>query len=192
MESRDDAPRVSGGYTGAADRTMCANAVVNFTYAGSYNFAATAAGDQAVGGLSSGAAAKSVTLFGKFRNVTGLPLRRWSVTYAVEKYRNGTVSTAVQLLASTDGSTWTAVGTPTAFAADADTNGYAADARPGATVTVQRSAAFADAVADGGIFYLAWQISAAEGDVTAGAQALGVDDVTVEPAFPNGLAVCIE
>lgn len=192
VESRNDAPRLSGSFAAASDRTANANAVVNFTYAGSYNFSATAAGDQAVGGLSSGTAAKSVTLFGKFRNVTGLALRRWTVRYSVEKYRNGTVSTAVRLLASTDGVTWTAVGDPTAFAADADTNGYAADARPGATVTVERRAGFASAVADGGVFYLAWQISAAEGDVTAGTQALGVDDVTVEPVYPGGLAVCIE
>lgn len=186
VESRDDAPRVTGSYDTAAPRTLNANAVINFTYAGSYNFAASATGDQSVGGLSSASAAKTVTLFGKFRNATAESFRRWTVTYNVEKYRNGTVSTAVRLLASTDGANWFPVSTPTAFPADADTNGYAADARPGATRAVERQAVFPAPLAPGTVFYLAWQIAAAEGTDTDGTQALGIDDILVTPAYPQG------
>lgn len=186
VESRDDAPRVTGSYDTAAPRTLNANAVINFTYAGSYNFAASATGDQSVGGLSSASAAKTVTLFGKFRNATAESFRRWTVTYNVEKYRNGTVSTAVRLLASTDGANWFPVSTPTAFPADADTNGYAADTRPGATRAVERQAVFPAPLAPGTVFYLAWQIAAAEGTDTDGTQALGIDDILVTPAYPQG------
>ena len=186
VESRDDAPRVTGSYDAAALRTLNANAVINFTYAGSYNFAASTTGDQSVGGLSSASAAKTVTLFGKFRNATAESFRRWTVTYNVEKYRNGTVSTAVRLLASTDGANWFPVSVPTAFPADADTNGYAADARPGATRAVERQAGFPAPLAPGTVFYLAWQIAAAEGTDTDGTQALGIDDILVTPAYPQG------
>ena len=185
VEARDDAPRVSGAYASAADHTINANAVVNFTSAGCYNFSASAAGDQAVGGLSSSNAAKSVTVSAKFQNATGVPVRRWDVRFAVEKYRNGTVGSAVRLLASTNGTDWTSVGQPTALAPDADTNGYAPDARPGMAVAVERQAVFDASVAVGGTFYLAWQVAVAEGSVTAGAQALGIDDVQVLPAYPK-------
>jgi len=192
VESRDDAPRVSGAYAAASERAQWANAVVNFTYAGSYNFSSSTAGDQAVGGLGSASAAKSVTVFGKFRNVTGGALRRWKVAYNVEKYRNGPTGCAVRLLVSTDGETWTAAGEPTAFEADADTNGYPADARPGATVAVETRADLGAALAEGGVFYLAWQISATAGESTADAQALGVDDVTIMPDYLTGTLIMME
>jgi hypothetical protein len=185
IESRDDAPRISGAYTNAAANTTYANAAGSPRDAGSYTFSASAAYDQAVGGLSSSNAAKTVTVSAKFMNAANQPLRRWTVRYAVEKYRNGTVSSAVRLLCSLDGESWTAVGAPTAFAADADTNGYAADARPGATVTVERQAAFDAPITTGGVFYLAWQIAAAESEDSANAQALAIDDVEVRPFCPR-------
>ena len=185
VETRDDAPRLSGAYASASDHTMNANAVANFMSAGCYNFSASAVGDQSVGGLSSSNAAKSVTVSAKFLNATGVPVRRWNVRFAVEKYRNGTVGSAVRLLASTNGMDWTSVGQPTALAPDADTNGYAPDARPGTSVAVERQAVFDASVAAGGTFYLAWQVAASEGSVTADAQALGIDDVQVLPAYPK-------
>jgi hypothetical protein len=189
VESRDDAARVTGRYADASERTLQANAVVNFTWAGSYNFSATAAGDQAVGGLATSNAARTVTLFGKFRNASGQALRRWEVAYNVEKYRNGLTGCAVRLLSSADGETWAEAGEATAFEPDADTNGYAAGARPGATVAVTRSVRLAESVAPGGVFYLAWQISATAGESTADAQALGVDDVRVAPQYPRGTLI---
>jgi hypothetical protein len=191
VETRSDAPRMTGRYADASDRTANANAVLNFTWAGSYNFASSVAGDQSVGGLATSNASRTVTLFGRFRNATGHALRRVEVAYAVEKYRNGLTGCAVRLLSSTDGETWAEAGEPTAFAADADTNGYAADARPGASVAAWRTAALAAPRAAGEVFYLAWQISATEGESTADAQALGVDDIRVTPAHPHGSAVLL-
>jgi len=185
VETRDDAPRISGVYASASDHTMNANAVVNFTYAGSYNFSASAVGDQSVGALSSSNTAKSVTVSAKYFNATRLPVRRWTVTYAVEKYRNGTVRSAVRLLISSNGTEWAAVGDPAVFAADLDTNGSASDARPSATLLVDRLAALGAPVAVGGVFYLAWQVAVAEGESSADAQALGIDDVRVSPSYPD-------
>jgi hypothetical protein len=183
IETRDDLPRVTGGYAGASEWTAHAISAVNFTTAGSYNFSSHAAGDQAVGGLSSASEAKSVTLYAKYCNATGIPLRRWTVRYGVEKYRNGQTGCAVRLLASTDGEAWTPVGEPTAFAADTDNNGYTADARPGMTVTAEQQVAFGLPVENNGVFYLAWQYGATEGGNTGNPQALAIDDVQVLPKF---------
>jgi len=192
IESRDDAPRVSGAYANATANTTYANAAGSPKDAGSYTFSASTAYDQAVGGLSSSNAAKTVTVSAKFMNAANQPLRRWTVRYAVEKYRNGTVSSAVRLLCSLDGESWTTVGAPTAFEADADTNGYAADARPGATVSVERQAAFDAPITTGGVFYLAWQIAAAESEASASAQALAIDDVEVFPVFSRKSVVLVK
>ncbi len=191
IESRDDAPRVTGAYADALPHSALANAALSSSCGGGYNFSSREFGDQAVGGLSSGTAGKSVTLFGKFANAAGVPIRRWSVAYNVEKYRNGVVGTAVRLLASIDGETWTAVGEPTAFAADADTNGYTADACPGTTVAAAHQVIFTAPITNGGVFYLAWQISATSGDTTEGAQALGVDDVRILPEYSSGATMLV-
>lgn len=191
-ESRDDAPRVSGPYAAAGTRTALANSVSDFTDAGIYNFTSSQACDRAVGGLADGTTAKSVTLCAKFRNVTGLALRNWDVGYSVEKYRNGTVATAVRLLRSTDGEIWQESGVPTVFAPDADTSGYAPDSCPGANVVEQRRVIFDVPVAKNGVFYLAWQVAVAEGEVTEGAQALGVDDIVVMPRLPRGSVMRLE
>ena len=191
VEVRDDTPRVSGAYASGSDHTMNANESTNITVAGSYNFASSAAGDQAIGGLSSSNTAKSVTVAAKFQNATAQPLRRWTVRYAVEKYRNGTVGSAVRLLASLNGLDWTPVGQPTSFAADVNATGYAADARPSATVSVERQVVSGAPVLPGGVFYLAWQIAAAEGSNTADAQALGIDDVLVLPEYPAQTVILV-
>lgn len=191
VETRDDAPRTSGPYAAAADRAMNRNASSNLMAAGSYHFSAGAEGDYAVGGLSAADEAKSVTVFAKFRNATGRPVRRWNVRYAAEKYRNGLVGCSVRLLFSTDGATWSVAGEPAAFPADADTAGYAREACPGANLTVDRRVAFGLPITQGGVFYLAWQVAVTEGDVTTDAQALGIDDVRVEPVVSGQSALTV-
>lgn len=183
VEVRDDGPRVSGTYADAAGHVMNVNAVANFTTAGSYQFSSGTEGDYAVGGLSAASAAKSVTAYAKFSNAAGVPVRRWTVRYAVEKYRNGLRGCAVRLLASTDGAAWSEVGAPTSFVADADTNGYPSAGCPCMTVAAERQVTFDSPIAQGCVFYLAWQYAATEGDVTADAQALGIDDVQIVPAI---------
>ena len=166
---------------------MNRNASSNLTAAGSYHFSAGSEGDCAVGGLSAADEAKSVTVSAKFRNATGRPVRRWNVRFAAEKYRNGLVGCAVRLLCSADGVAWSEAGEPAAFPADADTAGYAVEACPGANLNVERRVAFGLPVTPGGVFYLAWQVSVTAGEVTADAQALGIDDVQVAPVV-SGLS----
>lgn len=187
VEARDDAVRVSGAYASAAERTERQGD--ELSNAGSYTFTSSVAGDLAVGGLSSSNAAKSVTVFAKLNNAAGQPVRRWQVRYAVEKYRNGTTACAVRLLASTDGVNWGAVGAPTAFAADGDCE---AGARPSLTAQVERAVRFAAPVAAGGTFYLAWQYAVADGQDTASAQALAIDDVQITPVFPPACVMLLK
>jgi hypothetical protein len=107
-EARGGSPRTNGPYATAGTRALLANTSAGFTQAGTYVFTGQALGDQAVGGLPCGADAATVTVYGKFRNTAGMPIRRWRVGYVVEKYRNGTASTAVRLGVSADGETWRA------------------------------------------------------------------------------------
>ena len=148
--------------------------------------------DQGVGGLSVSNTAKSVTVFAKFSNVTGAPLRRWTIRYAVEKYRNGLTGCSVRLLVAKDGETWSAVGEPTSFAADTDTSGPALDMRPGESVAVERQVAFSSPVAAGDVFYLAWQYAVTDGNSTSDAQALGIDDIFVAPHVPTDCVMMVK
>ena len=100
-------------------------------------------------------------------------------------------ATAVRLLASTDGASWSEAGAATVFEADADNVGYLPGGLPGATVAVAREVVFGAPLADGAVFYLAWQVSVAEGASSGDMQALGVDDVTVTPVFEAGTVLRI-
>jgi hypothetical protein len=180
IETRDDAPRASGAYAAASERVSRTGGV---SAPGSYRFTSGGVRDQAVGALPGASQAKSVSVSAKFRNGAGTSVRSWNVRFAVEKYRNGLAGCAVRLLCSTDGTVWAEAGEPVAFPADADTSGFPVAASPGATVAAERAVAFDAPVAPGGVFYLAWQISVAEGDAVADAQALAVDDVRIEPVL---------
>ena len=184
-EVRADLPRVSGTYPEADAHVMNLHASSVFTAAGSYLFAAGTAGDYAVGGLLDASGAKSVTVSARFRNAAGVSVRQWWVRYSAEKYRNGLTGCSVRLLTSTDGETWLAAGAPESFPADADTNGCAPQGCPSETREVERVAAFAEPVEPGGSFYLAWQYAVTEGEATADAQALGMDDVWVVPVLSD-------
>src|SRR5437660_519769 len=94
---------------------------------GIYNFgsgAGTTGADRAVGFLSSGTATQSGNLYGQFANGTGGNLSGLTISYDVEKYRNGSNGAGfrMQLFYSTDGSTWTTAGNnfTTTFTANAD------------------------------------------------------------------------
>jgi len=155
---------------------------------GIYNFGDAAnAADRAVGGLSSGSAAKSVSVYVKCQNLTGRTITRWRVRYKVEKYRQGTNAAGfrMQLLVSANGSVWTAVEPDTFFGADAVNAGYA-DA-PGASVAEERIVS--QAVPADGVFYLAWSYSVASGSTTTFAQALGIDDVEILPWQPETIVI---
>jgi hypothetical protein len=181
----------NGPYASAGTRALRANTTTNVMQAGTYVFTGQGLDDQAIGGLPCSNAAATVTVYGKFRNTTGEPIRRWRVRYAVEKYRNGTASTAVQLRVSTNGATWIAAGGPAGFAADGDTTGAAAGAGPLATERVEREATLDAAIPECGLFYLAWQIAVTEGQSVIGAQALGIDEVRIEPMYSTGTVLMV-
>lgn len=190
-EARGGAPRTNGPYATAGARALRANTAAGFTQAGTYVFTGQALGDQAIGGLPCGTDAATVTVYGKFRNTTGMPIRRWRVGYAVEKYRTGTASTAVRLRVSADGEVWREAGDPVGFPADGDTTGAAAGTGPLATNRVEREAELDAAVPEGGLFYLAWQIAVTTAESHAGAQALGIDEVLIRPVFLPAMVLMV-
>ncbi|HRR34443.1 MAG TPA: hypothetical protein P5026_10110 [Kiritimatiellia bacterium] len=181
VESRGDGARVTGPYAEAGTTVTYVNSKPDFTVAGSYNFSSGGLRDQAVGGLTDDKQAQSISVLACYVNDTGRSARTWDVAFDVEKYRRGTVASAVRLLCSADGVTWSEVGAPTAFDADADITGFPLEQSPGETRHVERQAVFGTPVAPGGVFYLAWQFAVAEGEAAAGAQAQAIDDVSVSP-----------
>jgi DNA/RNA endonuclease G (NUC1) len=167
---------------------------------GSYNFGAgtTTLGDadRAAGFISSGTATMSGNLYAQFVNNTGSALSGLQVSYDVEKYRNGSnpAGFRYQLFFSLDGNSWTNAGPNffTAFAPDADNNGFAT--APGATVSVTNKTINVS-VANGANVYLAWNYSVVSGTTTTNAQALAIDNVsvlgigTVTPTNPTATGV---
>ena len=150
---------------------------------GIYNFGSgttTTGPDRAIGFLASGSATASGNLYAELANTTGAPLTGLQLSYDVEKYRGGTNAAGfrIQLFYSSDGATWTSAGPTflTVFPADASNTGFAT--APGATVAV--SATLPVAIPDGTLFYLAWNYSVTSGSTVTNAQALAVDNISIQ------------
>ena len=174
-----------GSYTAAGTATeQAGGASISSTATnGIYNFTSATASDQAIGGLSSGTASKSVNLYSpKLTNTGASNITSFTITYNVEKYRKGSNAAgfAIQLYYSTNGSTWTSAGSSfkTAFAGgDADNSGYSTV--PNVTTAVNQTLTVT--VAPSTDVYFAWNYSVASGTTTSNAQALGVDDISITP-----------
>jgi len=156
---------------------------------GIYNFGAgeeASATDRAVGGLSSGSKSKSVNIYVQLTNSGSTTITDFTISYAVEKYRNGSnpEGFSIQMYYSTDGVTFTSAGSDflTSFAADADNTGYAS--APGSTVNVELKT-LGQTIETGNSLYLAWNYSVTSGNTTSNAQALGIDDVSIT-AYAGG------
>ena len=179
------AVRTLGVYGAASAQTnRVGGANVSTTAAnGSYNFGAGTStlgdADRAAGFISSGTATLSGNLYAQFVNNTGDALTGLSISYDVEKYRNGSnpAGFRYQLFYSFDGSTWTNAGPNffTSFAPDADNSGFAT--APGAAVPV--SSTLNVPIANGASFFLAWNYSVTSGTTTTNAQALAIDNISV-------------
>ena len=150
---------------------------------GIYNFGAgttTAGADRAIGFLASGTATASGNLYAHLTNATGGSLSGLQISYNVEKYRSGSNAAGfrIQMYYSTDGSSWASAGTDflTAFAADANNNGFAT--APGVTTPVTGKV-LSVIIPDGTDFYLAWNYSVSTGTTVTNAQALAVDDISI-------------
>lgn len=179
------AVRTLGVYGAASAQTnRVGGANVSTTAAnGSYNFGAGTStlgdADRAAGFISSGTATMSGNLYAQFVNNTGDSLTGLSISYDVEKYRNGSnpAGFRYQLFYSFDGAAWTNAGSDffTSFAPDADNTGFAT--APGATVSVSNTLNVP--IANGASFFLAWNYSVTSGTTTTNAQALAIDNISV-------------
>jgi len=177
--------RSVGSYSAAATATeqRAGNNMATNAPKGIYNFGAgeaASATDRAVGGISSKNASKSVNIYVKLTNNGSSAISDFTISYNVEKYRNGSNSAGftIQMYYSTDGTNWTSAGDnfKTSFAADDNSNGFAS--APGATVSVSNKT-LSQPLAAGSSLYLAWNYSVTSGSTTSNAQALGIDDVTI-------------
>lgn len=167
------------------------NSVSSSAANGLYNFGAGAAGsatDRALGSISSGSGSKSSAITGYFRNTTGAAMSGVTVSFDLEKYRNGTntAAFAAQMWYSTDGSNWTSAGTDfyLAFAGpDADNNGFTT--APGSTQSVTNKT-LTVAIPNNGDLYLQWVLSVDTGTTTSNARAIALDNVSVLGVAPAG------
>jgi hypothetical protein len=181
---------VTATYTGGVNNTeqIGGNNMSTSATNGIYNFGAgvaASASDRAIGGLSSGSASKNVNLMFYLSNdEVSTAINSLTISYDVEKYRNGsnTAGFAIQMYYSTDGITWVTAGSnfKTAFAADADLTGYAS--APGTTTPVTSQELTVNVPAATGI-YLLWNYAVASGTTTSNAQALSVDNISITANF---------
>ena len=186
--------RTLGAYTSANTTTTISGGTSLATNAsqGIYNFFLTDStvadnNENAVGFLSSGSGTQSGNLYTQLTNSTAANITSLSINYDVEKYRNGTNAAGfrIELFYSTTGAinSWTSAGSSfvTAFAADANNNGFAT--APGATITVNQTLNLPIAVGDS--LYLSWNYSVASGTTVTNAQALAIDKVSIIGNTPS-------
>ncbi|MCF6129343.1 T9SS sorting signal type C domain-containing protein [Flavobacterium sp. AS60] len=149
--------------------------------------------ESAVGGLSSSSASKTVAFMSYFNNNAATAISSFTISYDVEKYRKGSNAAGftVDLLYSTDGTTWTVCGgtLTTSIAADADNTGYTT--APGTTTAVTGTYTPAASLALNDKFYFAWRYSVTSGTTTSNAQALGFDNVSITANSSTPPAVTI-
>ena len=151
------------------------NAIINTAGNGIYRFNANNdTSESAIGGLSSSSASKSVVLYGRFKNISVVPITTLSLSYNVEKYRNGSNSAgySVELFYSSNGTSWTSCGSDfvTNFSSDANSDGYTTT--PGSSVQIANKIYNpSSSVPQNGLFYLAWRYSVTTGSTTSNAQA---------------------
>jgi uncharacterized protein len=190
--------RTVGSFTAAATATSLLGGANLSSSAsnGIYNFGSgttTTGPDRAVGFLSSGTATQSGNLYAQLTNASGQNLGGLQIAYDVEKYRAGTNGAGfrIQLFYSANGVNWTDAGAEftTMFGADAATAGFAT--APGTTVAVDKLLAVPVPAAS--TIYLAWNYSVASGAATTNAQALAIDNISIQgvttpqPTPPSGV-----
>ncbi len=177
--------RTVGTYSAAASATalVAGNSMSSTAGNGIYNYGAgvaSTATDRAVGWISSGSGTLSGNLYVQLTNSGASQISSFTISYGVEKYRNGTNAAgySIQMYYSTTGTTWTSAGSNflTSFVADANNNGFTT--APGVTTNVT-SKTLAVPVAAGASLYLAWNYSVSSGTTATNAQALGIDNVSI-------------
>jgi hypothetical protein len=185
IEKRLDAPRTVGNYNTSSNKTeqTGGNSIASNAPNGIYNFGAgNNPIDRAVGGISTGIdnGTRGINIYLKIRNAGASSIDRLDISYNVEKYRKGNNAAGftMQLYYSSDGETWTSAGDAfkTSFVQDDATAGYAS--APGDSRSI--NSPLNRSLAVGADLYLAWNYSVTSGTDAQGAQALGIDDVSVK------------
>jgi len=188
--------RTVGPYSAAKSTTekIAGNTMSQTAGNGIYNFGAgvpASATDRAIGFISSSTKTKSGNLYVMLQNNGTNNITSLTISYDVEKYRNGTNAAGftVQLYYSADGTLWTKADSSnfaTNFAgADTANNGFAS--APGLILSVTAKSLNVN-VAPGSNLYLAWNYSVTTGATTSNAKALGIDNVSIQAAnvsFPD-------
>lgn len=189
--------RTRGTYSSAASATelIAGNTMASNAGNGIYNFGAGVAAtatDRAIGGLSSGSASKTVTVYVQLTNNGAGQIADLTISYDVEKYRNGTNAAgfSIQMYYSTNGTSWTSAGSDflTSFVADADNNGFAS--APGSTISISNKT-LNQSISASSSLYLAWSYSVTSGTTTSNSQALGVDNISITANEPQVLTPTI-
>ena len=159
---------------------------------GIYNFglgAPASATDRALGGISSGSGSQSVNIYAYFKNTGSLTITQVDLSYDVMRFRNGTNAAgfSIMLYYSTDGATWSPAGTSFAnsFAPNSDILGAAVV--PLETQNVRNQTLSGLSIPQNGTLYLAWNYSVTSGTVTTNAQALGIDNFSMNNILPGGV-----
>jgi len=175
--------RTVRSFTAVTDKTMYigGQSLASNAKNGTWNFGATGSTDRAVGGITSSVTngARTVNLMAHLRNDAHTDYNTLTLSYDVEKYRNGANEAGfiVQLYTSTDGVNWASAGSDfcTTYAKDANTDGAAVVPIDTKHVSGVMECAF-DADAD---LFLAWSISVASGEDCAKSMALAIDNVSI-------------
>lgn len=177
--------RTVGSYSAAGNATeqRAGNNMSTSAANGIYNYGAgpaDTATDRAVGGLSSSSGSQSVNIYTKLTNTGGSTINSFTISFDVEKYRNGSNSAGfrMQMYYSTDGTTWTSAGSDFVCEWDADGNNNGFAAAPGDTKQVMNKTLNVS-LAPGNTLYLAWNYSVRTGTTTSNAQGLGLDNVSI-------------
>lgn len=183
---RTDAPRTVGTFAAAAEAPMYAGGVSLPSNAknGTWNFGPDA-DDRSVGGITTSVSggARAINVYARFINEGEKALENFTLSYDIEKYRDGNNSEGftVRLYTSADGYIWKEAGAEfvTEFPASAATAGSAI-----VPMEVQAvSSPLGITLGRGCELFLAWSISVTSGTNCAGAPALAIDNVeiTCEP-----------
>lgn len=189
-----------GGVTSvAADNTMptasCASS--NGSYYAFNTVSGTGGSDRCLAFLSSSSATKNGYLCVAVNNSGASAITSFDVSYIAKKFRNGsnTAGFSYIMYYSTNGTSWTAMGSAfnAVFSADANTNcptSTSAGTLPSVSVPISaQTYTPSSAVAAGGVVYFMWNYAVSSSSTTSNAQLLGVDDVTIAatgaPAGPT-------
>jgi len=177
---------------GSAVELAAGNSMSSSASNGIYRFNANGStSESSIGGLASGSASKTVTVYVNLKNNAATPISSFTISYDVEKFRNGTNGTfTIELFYSTDGTNFTACGSDfvNGFAADANNTGYTT--APGATASVtNKTFTPASNVPQNQNIYFAWRYSVSgTNTTTSNAQALGIDNVSIKANAPSSSA----